>query len=1039
MSSITGRSFRLALLQLKVTANKEANLENARKCVLQAAKEGKANVVVLPECFNSPYGTSYFPEYAEPLEGGPTSTALSAMAKDAGVYLIGGSFPESSAVSSKPTFYNTCTIWDKEGTRIGVHRKVHLFDIDVPGKIRFKESEVLSAGSSLTVVQTTYGAIGVGICYDIRFPEMAIIAARKGCVAMIYPGAFNMTTGPLHWELLQRARALDNQMYVAACSPARDTTASYVAWGHSSVVEPMGEVIAKAGADQEIIYADVDPVKLEETRKAIPIYSQRRFDVYPDPRDQCYANNVKRTEAASMYPTLSGMPCPKKEFKKFFSLPSSLMLIIVKILRTHRSRELAGTTIASLSGVAGQIAGRSGALEAALTCRSILGNKETLRRTLTSSIKQSVKTTIHPPKHQVSPKSAPTVQKHSPARMSKPVGVKVGGLGLERSQADAKLKAHERTVVILNQSRQSPSMTVSALDRGSFQEGGMKDGERNDLEQVWDGKEGALGQDQPLVVRFDVGHVASNDPTEDAHCQVSLGHGRLMFGVFDGHNGPECAQILSVLLPSYISHALSLIPPRSDSGDNASRQLMIERAIKSAFCRLDDDITNGGVLMDPRSHPGQRQHHPTALVWKSPALLFTGSNSSPSLKEADTLSTRQREALTRRILSPAISGACALVAILDGLDLYVACTGDSRAVLGRVSTSHGKTATGIANATHVHASGGGSRRHHVPIKVSSPSVTSPTSASVSKSRLHTTSSPRASTTPGIENPPIHGPETVFEAVELSIDQTGSNLDEQARLAHEHPGEEETVVMRGRLLGYLMPSRAFGDAIFKWPVALQKRLLPYLMDRSETLPNYISPPYLTAEPVITRYRLDPTRDRFLVLATDGLFDELESEEVVDIVAGYLAQNGILSSHNTSLSELQAEKPSTSIQGASSFEYQRWAQVDENVATSLIRNALGGRDEDRLGRILAIPAPYSRRFRDDITVNVVFFGDLLSSASLVDRLQSPDPALTTLQQVVLGESDQSKPPLPEADVALADLKPDRIHDILSYLSKSSSAKL
>jgi len=134
---------------------------------------------------------------------------------------------------------------------------VHLFDIDVPGKIRFQESEVLTGGESLTDFDSEYGKIGVAICYDVRFPEMAMVAARRGSIAMIYPGAFNLTTGPLHWELLARARAVDNQIYVAMCSPARDMNASYNAWGHSTIVDPNGEIIAKAGEGEEIIYADL--------------------------------------------------------------------------------------------------------------------------------------------------------------------------------------------------------------------------------------------------------------------------------------------------------------------------------------------------------------------------------------------------------------------------------------------------------------------------------------------------------------------------------------------------------------------------------------------------------------------------------------------------------------------------------------------------------------------------------------------------------------------------------------------------------------
>ncbi|KAF9186115.1 hypothetical protein BGZ51_002240 [Haplosporangium sp. Z 767] len=270
---------KLALIQLGVTADKDINLTNARTHVLEAASQG-ANLIVLPECFNSPYGTKFFPEYAEHLKDGPSVKALSSMAKDANAYLIGGSIPERDPSDDK--IYNTCTVYNPLGELIATHRKIHLFDIDVPGKIRFQESETLTAGNKLTHVETEFGKVGVGICYDIRFPEPAMIAARQGCFVMIYPGAFNMTTGPMHWELLQRARAVDNQIYVAACSPARDLNAGYHAWGHSTIVGPAGDVIETMDEKQGIIYADLDLTKMDEFRQSIPLYTQRRFDLYVD-------------------------------------------------------------------------------------------------------------------------------------------------------------------------------------------------------------------------------------------------------------------------------------------------------------------------------------------------------------------------------------------------------------------------------------------------------------------------------------------------------------------------------------------------------------------------------------------------------------------------------------------------------------------------------------------------------------------------------------------------------------------------------------
>ncbi|XP_007249145.3 omega-amidase NIT2 [Astyanax mexicanus] len=266
--------FRLAVVQLAVTKVKSDNLQRACSLVKEAAGQG-AKVVVLPECFNSPYGTGFFAEYAEKIPGESTQ-ALSEAAKESAVFLVGGSIPEEDGGK----LFNTCSVFGPDGKILVKHRKIHLFDIDVPGKIRFQESETLSPGCSLSMFETPFCKVGVGICYDMRFAELAQIYARKGCQLLVYPGAFNMTTGPAHWELLQRARAVDNQVYVATASPARDETASYVAWGHSTVVNPWGEVITKAGSEESVVYADIDLQYLSDVRQQIPITTQRRNDIY---------------------------------------------------------------------------------------------------------------------------------------------------------------------------------------------------------------------------------------------------------------------------------------------------------------------------------------------------------------------------------------------------------------------------------------------------------------------------------------------------------------------------------------------------------------------------------------------------------------------------------------------------------------------------------------------------------------------------------------------------------------------------------------
>uniref|UniRef100_A0A667I6K6 Omega-amidase NIT2 n=1 Tax=Lynx canadensis TaxID=61383 RepID=A0A667I6K6_LYNCA len=242
-------TFRLALIQLQVSSVKSDNLTRACGLVREAATQG-AKIVSLPECFNCPYGTKYFPQYAEKIPGESTQK-LSEVAKECSIYLIGGSVPEEDAGK----FYNTCAVFGPDGTLLIKYRKLHLFDIDVPGKITFHESETLSPGDSFST-------------FDTR------------CQLLVYPGAFNLTTGPAHWELLQRGRAVDNQVYVATASPARDDQASYVAWGHSTVVSPWGDVLAKAGTEETIVYSDIDLKRLAEIRQQIPIFSQKRSDLY---------------------------------------------------------------------------------------------------------------------------------------------------------------------------------------------------------------------------------------------------------------------------------------------------------------------------------------------------------------------------------------------------------------------------------------------------------------------------------------------------------------------------------------------------------------------------------------------------------------------------------------------------------------------------------------------------------------------------------------------------------------------------------------
>lgn len=176
------RAFRAALVQLQVCEDRLKNLSNAAKRITEA-KENGAKLVALPECFNSPYGTKFFSEYAESLTG-PTCNMLSQTAKDNSIYLIGGTFPEKEG----DQYFNTCTVWNPQGKLIAKYRKMHLFDIDIPGKITFKESEILQPGNELVTFNMDGIKVGLGICYDMRFEELAKLYRLQGCDLMVYPG-----------------------------------------------------------------------------------------------------------------------------------------------------------------------------------------------------------------------------------------------------------------------------------------------------------------------------------------------------------------------------------------------------------------------------------------------------------------------------------------------------------------------------------------------------------------------------------------------------------------------------------------------------------------------------------------------------------------------------------------------------------------------------------------------------------------------------------------------------------------------------------
>ena len=264
---------RIALIQMQVCRDVETNLNTAEQMIRTAAKQ--ADIVVLPEMFCCLYTNSAFRAAKEP-KGGRIWSALQKAAAENHIWLIGGSMPEEE----DGRIYNTCFIFDREGRQIARHRKVHLFDIAIEGGQHFRESDTFTPGNSYTVFDTEFGKMGVEICFDIRFQELARITALAGAQVIFIPAAFNMTTGPAHWELHFRGRAVDNQVYMCGCAPARDENGPYVSYANSIIVSPWGEVTGRLDESAGILYQELDLAMVDRIRAQLPIMQNRRTDLY---------------------------------------------------------------------------------------------------------------------------------------------------------------------------------------------------------------------------------------------------------------------------------------------------------------------------------------------------------------------------------------------------------------------------------------------------------------------------------------------------------------------------------------------------------------------------------------------------------------------------------------------------------------------------------------------------------------------------------------------------------------------------------------
>ncbi len=267
---------RVACVQMTSRQDKAANLERAESLVARAASTG-ADVVVLPEKWNLIGSADDYRAAAEPLDGGPSTEAMSRWARTLGVSLVGGSITERREGREKLS--NTSCVFDAEGELVAVYRKIHLFDVEVGGHV-YRESEAEEPGTEPVVARAEDWVVGLSVCYDVRFPELYRILALEGAELVTVPAHFTTPTGRDHWHVLLRARAIENQCYVAAAAQVGETTPGKPAYGRSLLVDPWGTVLAQAPDEETVIVAELDRGRLRDIRAKLPSLANRQADAY---------------------------------------------------------------------------------------------------------------------------------------------------------------------------------------------------------------------------------------------------------------------------------------------------------------------------------------------------------------------------------------------------------------------------------------------------------------------------------------------------------------------------------------------------------------------------------------------------------------------------------------------------------------------------------------------------------------------------------------------------------------------------------------
>jgi deaminated glutathione amidase len=270
-----GRNILAAAIQMSSTPNKGENLDTAERLIRSAASSG-AGLIALPELWNCHGLEDVYRENAEPVPG-PTTEFLGGLAQELGVYLLGGSILEGTSQSAK--LHNTSTFFEPDGKMSAIYRKIHLFDVKAPDR-EYLESRTIAAGTEIVTAKAGATTIGLSVCYDVRFPELYRLLALRGAEVLAVPAAFTLQTGKDHWELLLRARAVENQAYVVAPAQWGRKADGRWTYGRSMIIDPWGTVLSQCPDRDGYALASLDLDYLDRFRKEFPALKNRRPEAY---------------------------------------------------------------------------------------------------------------------------------------------------------------------------------------------------------------------------------------------------------------------------------------------------------------------------------------------------------------------------------------------------------------------------------------------------------------------------------------------------------------------------------------------------------------------------------------------------------------------------------------------------------------------------------------------------------------------------------------------------------------------------------------